>query len=87
MGIGRMSPVLFAALLVCGCPAEKAEEPAAPEAPAEKVAEMYKCAGCDKHIRFTAELSGEAIEKLRTFVLRGGFLFCEDWTVKGSKYD
>ncbi len=43
---------------------------------------LYRCTGCDKHIKFSARLSGKAIKKLQNFVRRGGFLFCEDWTVK-----
>ncbi len=43
---------------------------------------LYQCTGCEKHKKFSAKLSGAAIKKIQTFVKRGGFLFCEDWTVK-----
>jgi hypothetical protein len=40
------------------------------------------CSDCNKHDIFKSELSGEAIKKLHDFVMRGGYLFCEDWTIK-----
>ena len=43
---------------------------------------LYRCQGCDKHVKFSARLKGPAIKKIRSFVNRGGYLFCEDWTVK-----
>ncbi|MBN1441486.1 MAG: hypothetical protein JXA90_02205 [Planctomycetes bacterium] len=43
---------------------------------------LYPCTGCDKHIPFSAELTGPQIEKLKSFVKSGGYIFCEDWVVK-----
>jgi hypothetical protein len=43
---------------------------------------LLQCQGCNKHIKFSAKLSGAAIKKLQDFVARGGYLFCEDWIVK-----
>ena len=43
---------------------------------------LRQCTGCNKHIQFSAMLSGEDVKKIATFVQNGGYLFCEDWTVK-----
>lgn len=43
---------------------------------------LYRCTGCEKHIKFKAELTSEDIKKIVNYVNGGGFLFCEDWTVK-----
>jgi hypothetical protein len=43
---------------------------------------LYKCSGCGKHIEFKAELTGEDIKKITSFVQKGGYLFCEDWAVR-----
>ncbi len=42
----------------------------------------FQCVGCNEHHMHSARLDDAAIEKLRDFVLRGGYLFCEDWNVK-----
>jgi hypothetical protein len=43
---------------------------------------LYRCTGCDKHIVFDPSLSADAVEKIKKFVLAGGFVFSEDWIVK-----
>ncbi len=43
---------------------------------------LRQCSDCNVHKEFTAKLSNTAIKKIANFVKRGGFLFCEDWTVK-----
>ena len=43
---------------------------------------LYRCTGCDKHDIFDPTLSADSIEKLKKFVLAGGYLFSEDWIVK-----
>ena len=43
---------------------------------------LYRCTGCDKHTIFNPALTADSIEKLKKFVLAGGYLFSEDWTVK-----
>jgi hypothetical protein len=43
---------------------------------------LRQCTGCDKHIRFDPSLSRNSIEKLRKFVMAGGYIFSEDWIVK-----
>ena len=43
---------------------------------------LYRCTGCDKHIIFEPKLSPDSIEKLKKFVLAGGYVFSEDWIVK-----
>lgn len=50
---------------------------------------LYRCLGCakhpansDNHPKFSSQLSPDEIKKITDFVLGGGFLFCEDWTVK-----
>ena len=43
---------------------------------------LYQCSGCSKHITFSGKLSSGSIAKLKNFVMAGGSLFCEDWTVK-----
>ncbi len=48
----------------------------------DKTNRLYRCTGCNKHIMFSAKLSDPEIKKIANFVQRGGFLFCEDWTVK-----
>jgi hypothetical protein len=48
----------------------------------QKKNRLRKCSGCKRHQIFTGKLSGVAIEKIRKFVLSGGYLFCEDWTIK-----
>lgn len=37
------------------------------------------CTGCDKHIRYSNKLSDKAIEKIKNFVVNGGYIFTEDW--------
>ncbi|MBI4582477.1 MAG: hypothetical protein HY717_00395 [Planctomycetes bacterium] len=43
---------------------------------------LYRCSDCNVHKTFSATLSGAALKKIKSFVSRGGYLFCEDWTVK-----
>jgi len=43
---------------------------------------LKTCSGCNVHKEFSGRLSGAAIEKIRKFVFAGGYLFCEDWTIK-----
>jgi len=43
---------------------------------------LRRCTGCNKHINFSAELTAVDVEKLQRFVMRGGYLFSEDWVVK-----
>ncbi len=43
---------------------------------------LYRCTGCDKHIVFDPSLSADAVEKIKKFVMGGGFVFSEDWIVK-----
>lgn len=43
---------------------------------------LYRCTGCNKHIPFSAKLGDPEVKKIAAFVQRGGYLFCEDWTVK-----
>jgi hypothetical protein len=43
---------------------------------------LYRCTGCNVHKEFKPELSAEAIEKIKNFVLAGGYLFSEDWVVR-----
>ena len=43
---------------------------------------LYRCTGCDKHIIFDPSLSADSVEKIKKFVLAGGFVFSEDWIVK-----
>lgn len=43
---------------------------------------LYRCTGCDKHVIFEPKLSADSIEKLKNFVLGGGYVFSEDWIVK-----
>lgn len=43
---------------------------------------LYRCTGCDKHIVFDPSLSADSVEKIKKFVLAGGFVFSEDWIVK-----
>ena len=43
---------------------------------------LYRCTGCDKHTIFNPALSAASVEKLKKFVLAGGYLFSEDWIVK-----
>lgn len=47
----------------------------------EKNDRLYRCSGCDKHIPFSAALTGEQIAKLRGFVAAGGYVFSEDWAI------
>ena len=43
---------------------------------------LYRCTGCDKHTIFDPALTAASVEKLKKFVLAGGYLFSEDWIVK-----
>ena len=43
---------------------------------------LYRCTGCDKHIIFDPSLTADSVEKIKKFVLAGGFVFSEDWIVK-----
>ena len=43
---------------------------------------LYRCTGCNKHDIFDPTLSADAVERLKKFVLAGGYLFSEDWIVK-----
>ncbi|MFP6738270.1 MAG: hypothetical protein VCD34_05970 [Planctomycetota bacterium] len=43
---------------------------------------LYRCTGCDKHIVFDPSLTADSVEKIKKFVLAGGFVFSEDWIVK-----
>ncbi len=43
---------------------------------------LRQCSDCNVHKEFSAKLSNASIKKIVGFVKRGGFLFCEDWTVK-----
>ena len=43
---------------------------------------LYRCTGCDKHTIFAPALTAASVEKLKKFVLAGGYLFSEDWIVK-----
>jgi hypothetical protein len=43
---------------------------------------LRQCSGCNRHITFHPALSRAEIDKIQAFVLAGGYLFCEDWTVK-----
>ncbi len=43
---------------------------------------LFQCTGCNKHTTFSAKLGGPELKKLQKFVKGGGYLFCEDWTVK-----
>jgi hypothetical protein len=43
---------------------------------------LYKCTGCNKHIKFSAKLTEPEVKKLANFARSGGFLFCEDWVVQ-----
>jgi hypothetical protein len=40
------------------------------------------CSGCNKHVNFSGQLGAAEVEKIKKFVMQGGFLFCEDWTAK-----
>ncbi len=43
---------------------------------------LRECSGCNRHIPFFPRLSSQHVKKLKTFVAGGGFVFCEDWSVK-----
>ncbi|RME83832.1 MAG: hypothetical protein D6785_06265, partial [Planctomycetota bacterium] len=42
---------------------------------------LMQCTGCDKHIIVEDKITQAGIEKLKNFVLRGGYLFTEDWVL------
>jgi hypothetical protein len=43
---------------------------------------LVKCSNCNVHKQFEARLSGADLKKITDFVQRGGYLVCEDWTIK-----
>lgn len=40
---------------------------------------IYRCEGCDIHFDCEYKLSDNAIQKIRNFVTKSGYLFTEDW--------
>lgn len=48
----------------------------------DKKNRLYRCTGCNKHIKFSASLSRQGIAKIVKFVKGGGYVFAEDWVVK-----
>lgn len=43
---------------------------------------LMQCTGCDKHINERDDIKQGGIQKLKTFVEYGGYLFTEDWVLK-----
>lgn len=48
----------------------------------EGVMRLNKCVGCDKHEKFSSLLSDKTIDKIRDFVIKGGYVFTEDWELE-----
>jgi hypothetical protein len=43
---------------------------------------LRTCSDCNVHRKFSAHLTGAQVEKIKDFVQKGGYLFCEDWTIR-----